>query len=316
MKLFISWSGAEAREVAKALRSFLPRVLTDKLIPFVSSDDIEKGSRGLPAIASELEEAAFGIVIVTPANMNSAWINFEAGALAKSIKYGKVAPLLVGLSTVDLTGPLSQFQNVIASDREAVLSLVTTINGNMQDNLPPHIVETMFDKEWPSLEVAIRKASELDETSAPVRDPESVLDEILLAVRGLARGAGGAVAGAAGYERDPLRTHYINEPWSASDGSVAPLYEGGATPNLPVSNRTLIFDIARDLQVGFLEGRLPLPPGSHIELLDSHAGLTTTVVVKKVRIGASFRGAPGHLILDCEVDEQWALRIYEGQKRE
>jgi hypothetical protein len=300
--------------VAKALRLFLPRVLTEKLIPFVSSDDIDKGARGLAAIAFELEEADFGIVVVTPGNMNSAWINFEAGALAKSIAHGKVAPLLVGLATVDLTGPLSQFQNVIASDREAVLALVMSVNGNMRDNLPPHIVETMFEKEWPTLEVAIMKAGELDKSSSPVRDRKDVMDEILLAVRGLARGAGGSGLTNGGYERDAVRTHYVNEPWSASDGSIAPLYAGGSTPNLPVSNRTLIFDIARDLQVGFLEGRLPLPPGSHIELLDGHAGLTTTVIVKKVRIGASFRGAPGHVILDCEVDEQWASRIYEGKK--
>lgn len=43
-------------------------------------------------MAKELKSPNFGIIWVTPENLNSAWILFEAGALAKSLQGAKVIP--------------------------------------------------------------------------------------------------------------------------------------------------------------------------------------------------------------------------------
>lgn len=49
----------------------------------MSEHDIDKGTRNIPAIARNLDETQFGIICLTPENLNAAWLLFEAGALSK-----------------------------------------------------------------------------------------------------------------------------------------------------------------------------------------------------------------------------------------
>src|SRR5262245_20899010 len=109
MKVFISWSGNTSHAIALVLRDWLPSVL-QSIEPFVSSEDTEKGARWATEIAQRLSDTLFGILCVTGENLSSPWLNFEAGALSKSLDKSKVSPFLVGLRPVDLVGPLSQFQ--------------------------------------------------------------------------------------------------------------------------------------------------------------------------------------------------------------
>jgi hypothetical protein len=186
--VFISWSGQQAHAFAIALRSWLPKVLAQKVSTFVSSEDIAKGARGLSVIASELENSSFGIVVVTRTNLTSSWINFEAGAIGKSVSNGMVAPLLLGLTDSDLDGPLKQFQNTVATDKEAVRALVHSINALHEDPLDGDAVNTLFDANWPSLEQDIDAALKLDaSTPEPRRSTEDILDEVLTTVRSLQR---------------------------------------------------------------------------------------------------------------------------------
>ena len=92
MKVFISWSGETSFEVAKILKEWIPCIIQD-VEPYFSSEDIDKGARWSTDIAKELEEASFGILCVTRDNLQSQWLNFEAGALSKAIDKAKVCPL-------------------------------------------------------------------------------------------------------------------------------------------------------------------------------------------------------------------------------
>jgi hypothetical protein len=83
VKVFISWSGSQSREVAEALKDWLPRVI-QSLRPYVSSEDIDKGTRWSNDISSELASSQIGIVCVTQNSLNAVWTHFEAGALYKS----------------------------------------------------------------------------------------------------------------------------------------------------------------------------------------------------------------------------------------
>lgn len=187
MQVFISWSGSQSQHVAVALRSWLPKVLDSRIKPFVSSQDIDKGDRGLNKIAAELEDSSYGIVVVTPSNQDSPWINFEAGALGKSVSDSRVAPILVGLSDADVKGPLKQFQNSAASDRAAVLSLVRSLNKALPDPLGDATLEVLFTAHWAEMEAAISAAPDDGELPQQPREIPDLLDEVLTTVRSLQR---------------------------------------------------------------------------------------------------------------------------------
>jgi TIR domain len=102
-KVFISWSGEPSHTVALALREWLPHVI-QSIDPYVSSEDIEQGAPWFPLIAQQLDQASFGIICVTRANADSRWMNFEAGALFKSVNSVQrhVSPFLIDLRPTDL----------------------------------------------------------------------------------------------------------------------------------------------------------------------------------------------------------------------
>lgn len=188
MKVFISWSGAPSQNVAIAFREFLREALASKVQPFVSSEDIGKGARGLNVIAKELEDAMFGVVVVTQENIGSMWVNFEAGALSRIVDQNYVAPLLVGIADAEIVGPLKQFQNTNAFDHSAVLQLVKNINARLDDPLPDKSVATLFDSAWPALGAIVDAAATATPPEpADARQPAQVLEEVLTTVRGLQR---------------------------------------------------------------------------------------------------------------------------------
>src|SRR5260370_42334613 len=82
MKVFLSWSGDRSEGVAHELARCLKMVLRVK--PFLSSKDIRSGSQWYEIIAKELGQTKFGIVCLTPENLEAPWILFEGGALAKT----------------------------------------------------------------------------------------------------------------------------------------------------------------------------------------------------------------------------------------
>jgi TIR domain len=111
MKVFIGWSGDRSKQVALVLRQWLPNVI-QQVEPWMSEEDIHAGKRWLDVLLKELEQTSFGIIALTPENARSAWILFEAGALAKQIDESAVCPYLVDIAeTTDVIGPLAQFQS-------------------------------------------------------------------------------------------------------------------------------------------------------------------------------------------------------------
>jgi hypothetical protein len=50
----------------------------------MSAEEIGKGERWSINLAKELESSNFGLVCLTPENVNAPWLHFEAGAILKS----------------------------------------------------------------------------------------------------------------------------------------------------------------------------------------------------------------------------------------
>lgn len=149
MKIFICWSKDTSHQVANALRDWLPNVIQFLPPPFVSSEDIDKGTLWSEALAKELKDAEFGIVCLTPYNLMSPWLHFEAGALSKIFDRSSVATFLFRVDKVE--DPLSRFQKT-DNTKEDVYRLVCTLNNKLKDqNLSPEQLKSSFDKWWPQL---------------------------------------------------------------------------------------------------------------------------------------------------------------------
>ena len=170
MKIFLSWSGEVSHRVALTLKDWLPFVLHSAK-PFVSSEDIAKGTRWAIELAHELEDTDYGILCVTRANVQAPWLNFEAGALSKSIACSRVSPFLLDLKKAELEGPLACFQ-ATSYDEHDVYKLVSSLNdatfsSNVSSNalveglrtalepLQQEAVRRMFAQWWPNLKDAL-----------------------------------------------------------------------------------------------------------------------------------------------------------------
>jgi len=185
LKVFISWSGDRSKSVAKALRDWLPRVIQN-IDPWMSADDIDKGSRWGTDIATQLEEASVGIICLTPDNVKAPWILFEAGALSKTLDDTFVCPYLFELNPTEIEEPLTQFQATTAN-KEDTEKLMSTINRAQKDNaLQESLLTDSFERWWPDLEEALGEIPEVQQ-NIPRRTQQGILEEILRVVRGISR---------------------------------------------------------------------------------------------------------------------------------
>lgn len=183
MKVFISWSGARSKAVANALRDWLPMTLS-YVKPWVSDKDIGAGDRWAQSIAGELETSNFGIICITPENLQSEWILFEAGALSKSMLDAKVIPLLFGLELSDLSGPLSQFQ-AQKVEMEGLMEVVRAINKVADGAVSESIVSRSVPALWPTLQTELEKISGAQPEEKHMRPQHEILEELVSGVRGL-----------------------------------------------------------------------------------------------------------------------------------
>lgn len=188
MKVFISWSGEESRQVALVLRDWLPSVV-QSIDPYVSSEDIDKGARWSSDIAGELESSVYGILCITPDNIEAPWINFEAGALSKSIETALVTPFLFRTKRSDMKGPLVQFQSALDT-KDDVKKLLVSLNGAQGASaLDAQRLDKIFERWWPDLEsslVAIespKKEIQKKTKEESIRNREDILEEAITLLR-------------------------------------------------------------------------------------------------------------------------------------
>lgn len=179
MKVFISWSGEKSNKIANILRDWMPCVI-QSIKPYVSSKDIDKGARWSSDIAQELKDSRFGIICVTKDNINAPWINFEAGALSKTMDKSNVAPFLFDIKRSEVNGPISQFQSTIF-DKDDIKSLMRTLNKLCGDGgISEARFNTTFEKWYPTLEKDLNYIYENESIEGPeVVSDSDIIGEIL-----------------------------------------------------------------------------------------------------------------------------------------
>jgi hypothetical protein len=178
MKIFISWSGERSKILALALKYWIEN-LFQNVEAFMSKSDIEPGIRWGEKLNEELEVSNFGIVCLTPENLNSQWILFESGALSKQVKIAHVIPMLFQLKPADLSGPLSQFQ-CLSIDENGARELSKTINNKLEKPLTAEKLEEAFLVWWDKLLLKLNDIPATSDKPLPDKRPERELIEEIL----------------------------------------------------------------------------------------------------------------------------------------
>lgn len=169
-----------------ALRDWLPDVL-QAAKPWLSATDIAVGTRWSTDVADRLKETRVGILCLTPENLQSKWLHFEAGALAKTIEQTYVCPYLFRLDFSDLTGPLAQFQATRA-DVEGSFKLVQSVNAALgAQGLDDQRLAQTFRRLWGELEQRLQgvPVGDLADPPVPRKNEREILEEVLDLVRGI-----------------------------------------------------------------------------------------------------------------------------------
>ena len=150
MKVFLSWSGESSKQTAVALLDWLGFVF-DEVVIWMSASNIQAGSKWTDELNDELQKTSVGIICLSPDNLTSPWLLYEAGALSKSFNNtSRVIPYCIGIHPSEVQGPLAQFQGV-AADKEGTFSLVKSINALLERRKPDERLATVFETWWPKL---------------------------------------------------------------------------------------------------------------------------------------------------------------------
>ena len=174
MSIFIAWSGdktSASYELAKELRTWLPKIFASTDIYFSKEDNL-KGEDWWERLSGELASSRFGILCITRQNVSAPWINFEAGALTKTLgAKGKVCPLLFDIAKEEVKSPLSRYE-LCEYTRDEVRRLLKSIN----ESLPPdhklseQQIDEKLDDYWLLLDERIRtlKSRQFEANAAAV----------------------------------------------------------------------------------------------------------------------------------------------------
>ena len=216
--IVISWSGSVSHKVALALREWLPLVLPG-CKPWVSSEDIAKGKHWADELRAQLGKAAVAIVCVTPENVKSGWLYYEAGMIAAKLAKATVCPYLVKVPAKLVAGtPLALFQWTVA-DKAETRKLVLSLNALLPTPHAAGLVETGYAAKWQflkkQLEAAARGAEAVEdavtETEAPLHQRLSSEAKRILST---------ACEQENKYERGEVMVEYTSEGFRVMVGDV------------------------------------------------------------------------------------------------
>jgi hypothetical protein len=236
----------------------------------MSKDDLEKGTVWVRDLAATLDKTDVGIICVTRENMNSPWLLFEAGALAKKEK-ARVMPYLLDTKPGELVEPLRQF-NAVCFDKDDTRRMVGAINSVLGgEALAETELDASFEMWWPNLEDDIKKIPSSPKAPEPPPPPDAILPELskkvqfildILAARPLAPDGIGLVRERPKHPIVGKCEHFVN-----GAKSVITLHESGwindpssrASWRLEGNRLTLIWPNS-DAQVGAWIDRCTLSP--------------------------------------------------------
>ena len=174
MKLFVRWSGELSCKIAEVLKKWIPCIIQSVEV-FFSPEDIEKGDNWDKTISNELSQCNYGIICLTSENTTAPWINFEAGAIAKSLD-SRITALMVNIKPSDIKGPLSRYQ-ATRFEKNDFFQLISAINKALETPLEHNVLQNTFDTMWVALEQEANEVIEKYSSKATTLDENKELSE-------------------------------------------------------------------------------------------------------------------------------------------
>ena len=154
MHVFICWSGRRSRRIAEAFDGqWLAGVLGDRVTSFLSFEDIRKGEGWFERLLKELEKADAALLCLTPENLGSAWMHFEAGMVSRMGR-GRVFTYFLGADPGRVQDPLKQIQVTLATEADTA-RLARALASLAQ--VPAIEVEPRLADAWKGLAAAVRE---------------------------------------------------------------------------------------------------------------------------------------------------------------
>jgi hypothetical protein len=184
MLVFISWSGEASKTMAEGLKAFLQLTL-GRCTPWVSSVDIEAGTKWTEELRAKIKNAGYCVVCVTSENATKPWINYEVGAIREGFEK-RTSPWLLDIRPEQLEKlPLSSVQGTSTS-REDTYKMIVEINQLLAEPHPATVIDQQFEAHWTGLSKSLADAK-LKVTTPTVekRKLEDVLKELVLNTRTL-----------------------------------------------------------------------------------------------------------------------------------
>ena len=156
MKVFVAWSGKRSRDMASILHGYLREVSSD-VSPWMSDFDIGPGDAWWHVVHEALRESSMGILCVTPENVGSPWLLYEAGALgwAGDAARRPLVPVLLDTSPEQLPHPLQAFQSIVLN-RTGWRHLVVRLCEHVQDMRSEASQARHAEELWAHLEAPIQ----------------------------------------------------------------------------------------------------------------------------------------------------------------
>lgn len=119
MKIFLCWSGERSKLLAQALQEWLIATIPGvKKGDIFFSPNIAKGSKWFEEVRARLTNANAAVICLTPENVQSPWMHFEAGAVLGHMGRECVFPYLFKVRPADLQGPLGEFQVTVNNEED------------------------------------------------------------------------------------------------------------------------------------------------------------------------------------------------------
>jgi hypothetical protein len=169
LEVFVSWSRAAGHQAAGAFQEWLPGVLPG-VRTWTSSEDITKGAPWFSSISAQLSKSGACLILITPENVGSPWLFYEAGAIAHAIPGALICPYLIGVKAGELSGtPLGQYQ-VTVFDKDDTWLLIRALNACLATPHHEGVLRGNFDARWPSLQSRLVQVA-ASASRKPIREP-------------------------------------------------------------------------------------------------------------------------------------------------
>ncbi len=172
MKILLCWSGDQSHELAKALSWWLPLVhvaFETRLAPAITP-----GVQWVEAWQSATNESQFGVVCVTPDNLRSPWLMFEAGASINAWQTQRVVAYLHCTLANDVTDTPMGVLRCKTATYEGTLQLVLLLNAALpvEQRLTEAGLHVLVKPLWVRLEKALTQFGVVA-MDAPTRMPST-----------------------------------------------------------------------------------------------------------------------------------------------